>query len=175
MEKLYPNIKLFEKLYIEYYPLLCMIAYEYTKDKMMAEDIVGEIFLNLWTKGDLLSSVFSLKGYLIKSTRNACLQHFRKKKLETSDWDSEAVSKYIPWSTDYPLDLLFEKELSEVIDKSIKKLPKKCRQVFLMSRDKEMSYTQIAEELNISENTVKTQIKTALLRIRFALRNYYQS
>lgn len=150
-----------------------MIAYEYTRDKMLAEDIVGEMFLNLWNKSDLLTLTFSLKGYLIKSTRNACLQHFRKKKIETSDWDSETISKYIPWGTDYPLDMLFEKELAGVIDKSIKKLPQQCRKIFLMSRDDEMSYTQIANALNISENTVKTQIKTALARIRLALKDYY--
>jgi RNA polymerase sigma-70 factor (ECF subfamily) len=67
---------------------------------------------------------------------------------------------------------LFEKELEGMIQDAIENLPAKCREIFLLSRDEEMTYGQIAETLNISENTVKTQVKTALSRIRIALKDY---
>ena len=82
---------------------------------------------------------------------------------------------HIPWGNDYPLGRLFEKELSGMIDTAIQSLPEQCRRVFLLSRDEELSYAQIAETLQISENTVKTHIKTALSRLRVTLKDYLAS
>ena len=149
-----------------------MIAYEYTRDKVLAEEMVGDTFLALWEKRESLQVNTSVKNYLIKSTQNTCLQYIRKKKLETQGIDDDVEWKHIPWGNDYPLGQLFEKELTDMIDKATAALPPQCRKIFLLSRVEEMSYSQIAEILQISENTVKTQIKTALLRLRNALKDY---
>lgn len=163
----------FERCYTEYYPMLCMIAYEYTRDKVLAEEMVGDTFLALWEKRELLEITTSVKNYLIKSTQNTCLQYIRKKKVQTRHIADETEWEHIPWSDNYPLGQLFEKELSDKIAKAIEALPPKCREVFLLSRIDEMSYSQIAEALQISENTVKTQLKTALSRIRNTLSDYF--
>jgi len=162
----------FEKCYTAYYPMLCMIAYEYTRDNVLAEEMVGDTFLALWEKRESLQVNTSIKNYLIKSTQNTCLQYIRKKRLKTQGIEDDGAYKHIPWSDDYPLGQLFEKELTEMIDRATDALPPQCRKIFLLSRVEEMSYSQIAEVLQISENTVKTQIKTALLRLRSALKDY---
>ena len=59
-----------------------------------------------------------------------------------------------------------------MIDHAIESLPPQCRKIFLLSRDEDMTYTQIAQMIDISENTVKTQIKKALQRMRIALKDY---
>ena len=153
--------------------MLCMIAYEYTRDKVLAEEMVGDTFLTLWEKRESINITTSLKSYLIKSTQNTCLQYIRKKKLVTQSIDDVGVWEHIPWSDDYPLGQLFEKELSDKLTAAIEELPPKCRQVFQLSRDDEMSYVQIAAALQISENTVKTHVKTALSRLRKALNEYF--
>ena len=165
------NTQDFGNLYERYYSMLCVIAYEFTRDKILAEEMVEETFLELWEKRDLINITSSVKNYLIKSTQNTCLQHIRRKKIYTQSLDSN-IPDQIPWGDDYPLGMLFERELSEIIDQTIQKLPEQCRKIFLLSRDEELSYAQIAVVLGISENTVKTQIKKALLRLRISLKDY---
>lgn len=162
----------FERCYKAYYSMLCMIAYEYTRDKMQAEEMVGNTFLTLWEKRESLHITTSVKNYLIKSTQHTCLQYLRKRKLKTQRLSDDFGGMHIPWSSDYPLGRLFEKELSGMIDSAIASLPPQCRKVFVMSREEELSYAQIAETLQLSENTVKTQMKTALSRLRHALAEY---
>lgn len=153
--------------------MLCVIAYEYTRDKMLAEEMVSDTFLSLWEKRESIQVKTSVKSYLIKSTQNTCLQYIRKKKLEVRNIGDATEWEHIPWSENYPLGLLFENELSEQIAKAIEALPPRCREVFRLSRTDEMSYSEIAGKLKISENTVKTQVKTALARIRKALNDYF--
>ncbi|MEC3880584.1 RNA polymerase sigma-70 factor [Parapedobacter sp. 10938] len=162
----------FERCYKAYYSMLCMIAYEYTRDQIQAEEMVSHTFLALWEKRESLQITTSVKNYLIKSTQNTCLQYLRKRKLETQSLTDDFVAAHIPWSSDYPLGQLFEKELSNIVDKAIEALPPQCRKVFLLSRVEELSYIQIAKALQVSENTVKTQMKTALSRLRHALKEY---
>ena len=134
--------------------------------------MVGNTFLSLWEKRASIQIDSSAKNYLIKSTQNTCLQYLRKKKLATQSLDDGFEWKHIPWSSDYPLGQLFEKELADRIEEAIASLPPQCRKIFRLSRMEEMSYSQIATRLQISENTVKTQMKTALSRLRSALKDY---
>ena len=76
------------------------------------------------------------------------------------------------WDSDYPIGQLFEKEITEILEQGIDKLPTACRQVFLLSRDEDMKYSDIANKLGISINTVKAQMKNALARLRELLKDY---
>ena len=165
----------FEKLYVEYYSMLCIIAFEYTRNKALAEEMVSEVFFALWKKRETIVITTSIKNYLIKSVQNTCLQYIRAKKQDVQSLDENPGFMHIPWGNDYTLGRLFEKELSQMIEAAIQSLPERCRKIFLLSRDQELSYAQIAQTLRISENTVKTQIKTALSRLRTALKDYLVS
>src|SRR5690606_40373239 len=140
----------FEQSYKAYYGMLCMIAYEYVRDDMQAEEMVGNMFLALWEKRESLRITTSVKNYLIKSTQNTCLQHLRKRKLETVRMTDGYVPPHIPWSSDYPLGRLFEREVADIIHETIRTLPPKCKQIFILSRVEELSYQQIAETLQVS-------------------------
>lgn len=84
--------------------MLCMIAYEYTRDKVLAEEMVGETFLALWEKRESLQVTTSVRNYLVRSTQNTCLQHIRKTKLKTSRIENQSEWEHISWSENYPLD-----------------------------------------------------------------------
>ena len=164
--------KHFEELFIKYYMMLCIIAYDYVKDKSLAEDMVQETFLTIWDKRDSIVVTPAIKYFLVKSTQNTCLQFLRKKKIETQSIDTVSAEKLLAWSDDYPLGQLFEKEALDIVERTVNSFPPQMQKVFLLSRNKEMTYSQIAATLNVSENTVKTQIKIALSRLRVALKDY---
>jgi len=164
--------KHFEEIFTKYYSMLCIIAFDYVGNKYMAEEIVQDTFLTIWEKRDSITVTPAIKYYLIKATQNTCLQFLRKKKLETQNLDTLPSEKMIAWSEDYPLGQLFEKELADIINQTIQSFPPQIKKVFLMSRYKDMTYPQIATFLNVSENTVKTQIKIALSRLRTAVKDH---
>jgi len=162
----------FEEIFTKYYSMLCIIAYDYLKDKSLAEEMVQETFLAVWEKRNSIVVTPAIKYFLIKSTQNTCLQYLRKKKTETQSIDAVSTDKFISWSDNYPLGQLFEKEIAGIIEQTVHSFPPQIKKVFILSRYREMTYSQIANLLNVSQNTVKTQIKIALSRLRFALKDY---
>ena len=164
--------KCFEDLFTKYYSMLCIIAYDYVGDKSWAEEMVQDTFLTIWEKRNTITVTPAIKYYLVKTTQNTCLQYLRKRKLETQTIETVSEEKMIAWSDDYPLGRLFEKELADIIDQTIQSFPPQIQKVFLLSRFKDMTYSQIAAILNVSENTVKTQMKIALSRLRDAVKEY---
>ena len=162
----------FEKLFKEYYSMLCIIAYDYVRDKTLAEEMVEDTFLHVWEKRESIVVTPAIKYFLIKSTQNTCLQYLRKRRYNIQSIDNISTEKFITWSSDYPLGQLFEKEILEILNHTVDYFLEQIRKVFILSRYKDMSYSQIADMLNVSENTVKTQIKIALSRLRAALKDY---
>lgn len=169
------SLSAFEKLFDDYYAMLCLIAGDILKNKQLAEEIVDEVYVTLWQKRDSIQINKSIRAYLVKSVQNRCFNWLDQTKterllfsnsVETSQYDS------IRWSDDYPLGNLLEQELQKVIQESVESLPEQCRTVFLLSRDRELTYDEIAAHLNISVNTVKTQMKIALSKLREALQEY---
>jgi RNA polymerase sigma-70 factor, ECF subfamily len=169
------SLSAFEKLFDDYYIILCVIARDIVKNKRIAEEIVDEVFVDLWLKRDSILIYKSIRAYLVKSVHNRCfnwLEQTKTERLILTNKNEISVYDAIKWSDDYPLGKLLEKELQKIIQESIDDLPKQCRNIFLLSRDNELTYEGISSELNISVNTVKTQIKIALSKLRLALHDY---
>ncbi len=165
----------FSKLYSDYYVLLCTIADHYLKDKYLAEEIVGDVFLNFWEKYNDITITSSLKAYLVRAVQNRCVNYIEHLKVEQKikqKIEAESVLLGLAESSDYPLGCLYEKELASLIQEAVKSLPEQCRKIFLLSRDEELTYEEISQRLNISVNTIKTQIKIALAKLREWLKDY---
>jgi RNA polymerase sigma-70 factor, ECF subfamily len=169
------SLSTFEKLFDNYYSMLCLVAYDMVKNKQLAEEIVDEVFVVLWQKRESIIIYKSIRAYLVKSVQNSCNNWFEHTKTERSVITNKFdVSTYdlLRWSDDYPLGNLLVKELQKKIDESIEALPDQCRKIFLLSRNEELNYEEIANRLSITVNTVKTQIKIALSKLREALQDY---
>lgn len=164
----------FEKLYQKYYLCLCLIAAQIVKNPHDAEEIVSDVFVRLWNIREKLEITTSIKAYLIKAVRNTSLNYLERSKISGKLTDSIINSDFqlLAWDSDYPLGQLFEKEILEILDQGINKLPDGCREIFLLSRNEDMKYSDIAEKQNISVNTVKTQMKIALSSLRNTLKDY---
>ena len=168
------DIAAFEELHKKYYIYLCLVAEHVVRNPSDAEEIVSDVFVRLWVIREKIDINTSLKAYLVKAVHNTSLNYLERNKISNkliSDI-SDSDYKLLAWDSDYPLGHLYEKEIMEMLDHSISKLPEACRKIFILSRDKNMKYGDIAIKLGISINTVKAQMKIALSRLRNALKDY---
>ena len=167
----------FEDLYNRYYVYLCMVAGHIVRNPSDAEEIVSDVFVKFWNLRERIEIVTSVRAYLIRAVHNASLNFIEQNavRLKSTGRLSSSDLKVLAWESDYPLGRLFEKELQGILANCINDLPESCREIFLMSRDKDLKYSDIAGKLGISVNTVKTQLKIALCRLRDAVRRYSSS
>lgn len=169
--------KAFAYFFKKYYRLLFNYAFQILKDQLAAEEIVEETFLAIWEKRIRINLQRSPASYLFKATYNQCLNYLKHKQIENKY--QAFFLHHIPdpelddSSNSYPLSTLIGKEIEETLEKSIEKLPEQCRRVFIMSRLEDKKNKEIAEILNVSVSTVKTQLMRSLSRIREDLKHFY--
>ena len=149
----------FSYVFQKYYQALYQFAGRFVKDAQTAENIVQDVFVKLWTNRENCLITSSLKSYLYAATRNTALNFLshEKKQLSIEDLMSDRRD-----TTANPEERIIENEMIDGVHKAIEKLPEKCRYVYLMKRYDDLKYHEIAEILDISINTVKTQMKRAL-------------
>ena len=145
-----------------YYEALVLKVYQIIFDQSQAEDLVQELFLELWQKRNQLEQVTNLKAYLFKSAYNRTLNLLKSKKLSFDSIDGVDVPEDQEF---YKTQLEKEQKLLH-IQKAIEELPEKCRIVFTLSKFEEKSYADIAKELDISIKTVEHQVSKALKILR---------
>jgi len=169
------NENAFEFIFLNYYQVLCIYALSIVRDKIIAEEIVQDVFVKLWEKRADLSIKSSLKAYLYRSVHNHGLNYLKHQLVQQKFTADLLVNSSIfvsPLSPDYPLANMLSQELGDKINQSVSALPNQCREVFLLIRYDDHSYEEAAEKLNISINTVKTQLKRAISKLRESLKDY---
>jgi RNA polymerase sigma-70 factor (ECF subfamily) len=168
------NPKAFETVFKQYYALLCKYALSFLKSEDIAEETVQEIFVDIWERRESININISLKAYLFRPVHNRCIN--RLKKL-VKIYDTHPVYDYseIPENPDLngsdenQPTYIFYDGIEEDLENAIQSLPDQCRIIFMMCRFKSMQYQEIASQLNISVNTVKTQLQRALEKLRKTL------
>lgn len=158
------ELRIFEEIFRRNYNDLCNSVFFLVKDASMAEDIVQNVFFKYWKNRNAIKIHSSTEAYIFKACiheSHTALQSIKRrgainfelflnKTLSTNDVEEQ-----------YQLQ-----ETSLQIQKVIDALPPACKEVFLLSRYKEMSHQEIARHLNISPNTVNNHIKKALSFLR---------
>ncbi|MGC9342073.1 MAG: RNA polymerase sigma-70 factor [Bacteroidales bacterium] len=160
----------FEILFKHYYPGLVIYASKFVQDRSEAEEIVQEFFIRLWEKHHKIKSSSTLKSYVFQSVKNSSLNFIRDKKV------SLPIIEELVQSSNSELifnpDLYVASELQQKIESAVNSLPEKCREVFLMSRFRNMKNDEIAQELNISKRTVETHISNAIKVLKTELKEF---
>ena len=160
----------FEMLFKTHYDPLCRFALSYLQDPDDAEETVQGVFIGFWEKRKTIQVDASLKAYLYRSVRNACLNEIKRVKVRKLHADSMMVEGE-PQSQ--PSDhLAIRQELEEKIQEALQALPEQCRLIFKMSRFEELKYQEIADQLNLSIKTVENQMGKALKIMRTQLKDY---
>ena len=160
----------FESLFHSEYKGLCRMAISYVKNLETAEELVQESFVGMWERREHLDTERPVKSYLSTMVRNKCLNYLRDhRKFNTGMITlDQLASEHDPW----PSDPVVYSELKKNIEVAIQELPGKCREVFLLSRNENLRYLEIADRLNISVKTVETQMSKALHHLRERLAEY---
>lgn len=161
----------FEEIYRSYFSRMCRFAGEYVNTPEEAENIVQDIFLKLWENNMHFPVRHQLSTYLFTLVKNRCIDFLRHQIVEAS-YRQELSFKL---ETLNSIDTGFntDEELQVLLDHAVEKLPERCRTIFLLSRMEHKKYREIGELLGISENTVETQMKIALKRLRKDLKEYF--
>ncbi len=156
----------FSEIYERYFGLLYLHAFNKLRDKEEAKDVVQELFAFLWSKHTTIELRTNLSNYLYTSIRNRILNQIAHKQVH--ERYVLKLPDYFPSSglTDH---LVREHQLAAIIEKEINALPRKMRMVFEMSRKHNMTHKEIAEQLDISEQSVRSHVKNALKVLRVKL------
>ena len=158
----------FDDLFRYNYRPLCLYALHYLQDVDLSEDVVQESYAALWEKLQEGAHILNRKSYLYMMVRNRCLDHLRKKGIPT-----ESLK---PYDTYGIIDDDGAQERSQTEAKlwtAMEALPEKCREVFILSKRDGLKYEEIAEELNLSVNTVRNQISKALKVLKEGVHKLY--
>lgn len=156
------NYNVYKTLFAEYYPFLLRYAEGFVFDRQVCEDIVQNIFIHIWENADAIKITSSLKSYFYTSVKNRCLNHLRS--LQISDkhkllYLEAAINSGDPSNWE-------DSELVDKIKNAIEKLPEKMSEIFKLKYLDGKKNKEISDLLEISENTIKTQLQRAKTKIR---------
>lgn len=164
------DVSTFEMLFKTHYKALCRYATAYLYDPDDAEEVVQSTFIGFWEKREIIQIDSSIKAYLYRSVRNACLNEIKRQKVRLLHANSVvAEGEKFSQSSDH---LAIKTELEAKIQEALQSLPEQCRLIFKMSRFEELKYQEIADQLCISIKTVESQMGKALKLMRVKLKDY---
>lgn len=160
----------FELLFRFYYPGLVVYATQIVLDYDIAEDIVEDFFVKLWTGRRDVKKSGTLKSYLFTCIKNRALNYLKKEKIREKV--REELARMIEREKLYQPDIFVDSEMQTQIKAAFEKLQPRTNEVFSLSRFKGFSNDEIAEQLKISKRTVETHISNALKILREELKDY---
>ena len=160
----------FAAIYDKYWEALYSIAFRKTRSLQETEDLLHEVFMDLWKNRHNIEIRKSFAAYIAtalkyKIFRLIDAQRVRKKYAGTVNFENQMAEA----TTDNQLSFA---ELYDLIEESIEKLPQKCKSVFKLSRGHSQTVKEIAETLNISPHTAQNHINHALKKLRVDLEDY---
>ena len=147
---------------------LCKYAYRYVLSREIAEDVVQEVFTQVWERGDELVLRDPLP-YLYRAVHNRAIRHLRHERVRQR-WRARA-------SLDPPVaegaHARAERvDLARALDRAIAELPERCRQVFMMSREQGLTHGEVAHILGLSVKTVESHVWRAITALRARVAPY---
>lgn len=164
------NDKAFSELFNAFYNDVYAYSLSMLKNQVHAEEIVQDVFLNIWLHRERLNPDLSFKSYVFTITRNLTFNLINK--VANNHKLKEEVFYKSQKSYSPVEDSISEADYDAIKQKAIEQLPAKRRIIFEMSRNEEMSYEEISKKLNISVSTVKGQMSKALAEIRTYLETH---
>nr|WP_297911924.1 RNA polymerase sigma-70 factor [uncultured Allomuricauda sp.] len=157
----------FEHFYRNSIKKLIHIAYQIVGDKNVAEGIVHDVLIYIWEKRNEIFITVSLEAYAIKAVKFKSFDHL-KKRLKKEKLQQEILNSQ-PDSYNNVEEEVYAEELKTEVGHLTDLLPKRCQEVFRLSREKLMSNREIAKGLQISEKAVEKHMTKAIKQLRIGL------
>jgi RNA polymerase sigma-70 factor (ECF subfamily) len=164
------NMFAFDVLYKKYCKKVYKFGYSILKSPEESENLMQDVFLNLWVNRHQIQKDSSVKSYVFTITYNSAISVIRKKAKESQFVE---YLKSLQEISEEPVNVRLEyTELANTLDGIINALPPRQKEVYLLQRVEGLKYSEIAERLNISVNTIENHMSRALKTIREKLGNY---
>ena len=169
----------FEDIYLSYFSKMKYFAKEYVISEEDAENIVQDVFVELWENKEMLNMHMNLIAYLFTTIKNKCLNHLRHKLVvqETASKLQEEYTISLRMNLDsleaFDNNLFSDQDIEKIISRALDTLSEKCRTIFIMSKIEGKKQKERAQELNISINTIETQMGIAYKKLRIELKDYF--
>ena len=155
----------FERIFMEYSPRVYRFAQRFMNVRCDIEEVVQDVFVRLWEARTNVNPELNFDNYLFTITRNLILNRHRARRVNEI-YVQDTVLAGLEQGKDLPEDEIIAQDLANFIDRITEQLPPKQQEVFNLSRQKMMTYREIAQQLGISEKTVEAHIYQALRFIR---------
>jgi RNA polymerase sigma-70 factor (ECF subfamily) len=157
------DIKAFEFVFRQFYTPLLYFATGITGRSDVAEEIIQELFYQLWRDREFIDIRSSLKGYLYTSVKNSALQYCRRENLGTkySEYSKQELAV-----ESNPLNDLEYKEIEEFVIRALEKMPQRRAQIFKMHRFEGKRYSEIAEAFSLSVKSIEAEMSKAIKQLR---------
>ena len=168
----------FDRIYIAYFAKMKRFAKEYVVSDEDAENVVHDVFLEVWEKREMLVFQINLVAYLFSSIKNKCIDCLRRRILEQEAaarmQEEYAISLRMKLNSldGFDQHIWNENNIETVLTKAIDSLPEKCREIFIKSKIEGRKQKEIADELNVSINTIEKQMSIAYRKLKEELKDY---
>lgn len=164
------DIEAFETLFHQYYPGMCSYAETLVNQPEVAEEIVQDVFYNIWKNRADLHIYASWQSYLFRSVFNNAMMHLRKSKREQS-LDEQWAENHVG-SGELLSEEMDAREMNAAMIYTLEGLPDRTQEIFRLSRFEGLKYSEIATELSISIKTVESNMGKALKALRMSLEKF---
>ena len=165
------DIEAFEKVFFSFADRLYYFSLRYLRNEQDAEEIVQDVFVKIWENKENLNENLSFSGYLFTIARNTIFNQNRKKVNEQAY--QNYVRSFLEHTSSKTEDDLIYSDIKKIVDKVIDELPPQRQLIYKMSREKGLSYREIAQELNLSERTIEAHIRLALKSLTKVLDEHF--
>lgn len=163
------NEKALSELFYQYHHHLGIYIYQLTSSRELAEEIVQDVFLKIWTNRESLAQIDNFKTWLFVIAKNHalnCLRKLVRERMQRQQWVNIQESELLLEETN-------GEEQFQLIDQAISQLPPQQKKVFILSRYRRLKYEEIARELNLSRETVKSYLQIATASINRFVTNRF--
>lgn len=172
------DIKTFSEFFTLYKGRFVRFAYNYIRDEYLAEDFTSEALISYWENRETLDPESHAPAYILKIIKNKCLNHLQHQ-LVRQEATSYLISHH-QWELQTRIssleacdpELVFHREIIDIVEKTLEKLPRQTEIVFRMSRMENKSHKEIAQYLGITVKGVDFHITKALKQLRVNLKDY---
>ncbi len=155
----------FEKLFKSYYLPLTRFSWRYVGSKAIAEELVQEIFFEIWEDRKNLNIVESVRSYLYKAVKHRSLNHLKHQRVK-SEYDTKWMAKKKEKTTIEYEDSARIEQIKEAIEKAIEELPPRSKMTYKLHRYDGLTYQEIADVMDVSVKTVESQMTRTLKMLR---------
>jgi RNA polymerase sigma-70 factor (ECF subfamily) len=154
------NQHAFARLFDCYHQQLGTYIFRLTDSMELAEEVVQDVFLKIWTNRTELAQIRNFRAYLFVISKNHalnCIKKVIRQQKYQQQWEEELAAE-----EEFAMPDAVDNKYYNLLDTAINNLPPQQQKVYLLSRHERLKYTEIAEEMNISRETVKKYLQHAV-------------